>query len=194
MEMDEKQKMIIAAAVGVLLVGVLLYLTYSAKTQKEAAEKDIAAFQKRFREARERIKEIPALRQKEFELNNAVNEYVKILPTEQEVEKMYDTVNDLKDEAGIQLSSYRPGKQAGKSRQKMSSNFQMHTRDIRISGNFFAIVKFINLIERYKRFMRVESFDLKPTEGDILDSTVKFSTFTYTPKKASKSKKSAKSR
>jgi len=188
MELDEKHKLIIAGVIGVLVVGAMLYLTYSAYQQKQAAEQEIVKYQDRLRKARDRIKEIPALRQREFELSTAVNEYVKILPTSGEVNKLYDTINDLKDEAGVQLLSYRVGRASG-GRRKMSSNFQMHTRDLKLVGDFFSIAKFINLIERYKRFMRVESFDMKPSEGGQIDSTLKFSTFTYTPKAKRTSKK-----
>lgn len=194
MELDEKQRMMIAAAVGVLLVGVLLYLTYSARKQKELAEQNIATYMKKTRDARDKIKQIPALRQEEFQLDNDVKEYVRILPKEAEINKLYEIVNDLKDEAGVKLERYTIGREA-KGRKKMSASFQTHTRDLKLKGKFFSVAKFINLIERYKRFMRVESFDLKPggDEGvDELDASLKFSTFTYTPRVSSKAKRKAK--
>lgn len=198
--LSEKQKLIVAAGVGVALVGVMLYLTVTARTQIQQARNDIAQFQKQSKDAKQRISEIPALKQKEFQLSNAVNEYVKILPTEKEVNALYDTLNDLKDTAGVMLSGLKLSSGSAASQKKMSANFQMHTRDTKVSGPFFKVCTFINLLERYKRFMRVEVIGMKPIGegGQVqLDAALRFSTFTYQPKvtkaapAASKAKKKA---
>ncbi|MEW6355950.1 MAG: type 4a pilus biogenesis protein PilO [Planctomycetota bacterium] len=177
-ELTEQQKLMVAAAIGILVVAVLLYMIYSAQSQIQAARTEITNYRQKIVKAQERIKEIPALREKRYALTNAVEEYVRILPDGREVETLLDTLSDLKKEAEIELTSFRIMQEARRGRGG-SQNFEKHTRQAKLIGPFFNIAKFINLLERYKRFMSVESFTMKPKEGTMLNVELRFSTYTY---------------
>jgi len=176
-DLSEQQKLIIAGGVGLVVVAVLLYMVYDAQAQIQKARKEITSYRQKIVTAQQRIKEIPALREKRYALTNAVEEYVRILPNGREVEALLDTVSDLKKEAEIELMSFRI--ERGQRRRGGSRNFEKHTRQTKVVGEFFNIAKFINLLERYKRFMSVESFEMKPKEKKMIDADLKFSTYTY---------------
>ncbi|NOZ23612.1 MAG: type 4a pilus biogenesis protein PilO [Planctomycetes bacterium] len=177
-ELTEQQKLLAAAGVGIVVVGVLLYMIYDSQSQIQKARTEIITYRKKIVKAQQRIKEIPALREKRYALTNAVEEYVKILPDGREVEALLDTLSDLRKEAEVELISFRITREARRGKGG-SRKFEKHTRQAKLVGEFFNIAKFINLLERYKRFMSVESFSLKPKEGKMLDVDLKFSTYTY---------------
>jgi len=182
-ELTEQHKLIIAAGIGLVVVGVLVYLIYDAQSQIKQARTEITTCRQNIVKARQRIEEIPALREKRYALTNAVEEYVRILPNGAEIEALLDTVSDLRKEAEVELTSFRIVRGATR-RRGGSRSFEKHTRQTKLVGPFFNIAKFVNLLERYKRFMSVESFSMKPKEdtpqgGKVLGVDLKFSTYTY---------------
>jgi len=181
-QFDDKRKLLIAAAMSVLIVGVLAYLIYSDYETISSLKAECERHLRNIDTAKAKIREIPALREQRYKLTQIVEEYVRILPDQREVEALYDTLAAFEEKSHVRIRSITaPPPERGRRKQATSANFVKHTRDLNVYGTFFQVATFINLIENYKRFMRVDSFTMRPggeTEG-CLNLTMKMSTFTY---------------
>jgi len=181
-ETDEKTKLLLGIGVMVIVVLTLLYLIYRDYTEINETKTRIERHLRDIETAKAKIKEIPALREQRYKLTHAVEEYVRILPDRKEVEALYDTLSEFEKKSGVQIRDFAaPQQQRTTRRQQRSANFIKETRDVRVIGDFFQVATFINLIENYKRFMRVDSISMRPSSqgSGMLDVRLKLSTFIY---------------
>jgi Tfp pilus assembly protein PilO len=188
--MDEKQKLLVAIAVAVILAAGLAYLIYRERNVATETQTSIDTCRTAIKAAEAKIAEIPKLEAERQELIKFVEDYVRILPDEKEVEALLETLSELKDQAGLApdaIESFQFAQDSTSMRGRpTSANFQRYIRKVDLKANFFQFVTFVNLLERYKRFIQVDSFGIKPkTEGggSALDIVMQLSTFTYTRKK-----------
>jgi len=171
----------VAAAVAVFLA-VLIFMEYRASGE---TQQTIANLQQSIEKADGKIREIPALEAERNRLTEVVEEYVRILPDEKEVEALLETLSELKDKAGlapdaIESFTFAAEPTGAKSRAATSANFQKYMRQVRLHATLFQFADFINRLERYKRFIQVDSFSLRP-QADSLeqDINMQMTTFTY---------------
>ena len=187
--MDEKQKLMIAIGVAAAVAVGLLYLIYLERNTAAETQTSIETCREAVKAAEAKIAEIPKLEAERQELIKFVEDYVRILPDEKEVEALLETLSELKDQAGLApdaITSFQFGQEGGFMRSRATSaNFQRYTRKVALKANFFQFATFASLLERYKRFIQVDSFSIKPKAegGSQLDVTMQLSTFTYSRKK-----------
>jgi Tfp pilus assembly protein PilO len=182
--MNEKQKLMVAAAVAAAIAIGLAYLIYVEYGTSVEALETTANVKKGIQLAEAKIKEIPGLEAERNRLAAVVEEYVRILPDEKEVEALLETLSELKDKAGLApdaITSFTFTQEPiGTSRSAASANFQKYVRQVRLRATLFQFADFVNRLERYKRFIQVDSFSLRPqTEGTVHDINMQMSTFTY---------------
>ncbi len=182
--MDERQKLIASIAAVVAVAAGLLYLIYRERTISAETEASIRNCRINIKTAEEKIAQIPALDAERTRLTEVVEEYVRILPDEKEVEALLETLSELKQEAGlvpdaIESFTFVP-EPAAAGRHATSANFQKYIRQVRLRATLFQFATFVNLLERYKRFIQVDSFNIRPqAEGMEHDINMQMSTFTY---------------
>lgn len=159
------------------------------------------------RAALDKRQQIPSLRDNSKELANIIEEYVQILPSEQEV--TYDAFledvdgftrdTDLKIRKAAPVEIKQRKKQRPRRGQKAvapvdEKNFVQHRYHFELSGTFLGLLKFINAVENHSRFLQVDRIEIKPqgatssdkvedeialAENAVKDIVVEISTYTY---------------
>jgi len=181
--MNEKQKLMVAVAIAAAIamgLAYVIYVEYRASVETLATtanvKNDIEA-------AEAKIKEIPGLEADRNRLAAVVEDYVRILPDEKEVEALLETLSELKDKAGLApdaITSFTFTQEPIGASRAASANFQKYIRQVRLKATLFQFADFVNRLERYKRFIQVDTFSLRPlAEGTEQDITLQMSTFTY---------------
>jgi Tfp pilus assembly protein PilO len=184
--MDERQKLLVTiASIAAVAVG-LLYLDYREYTALAETRNTIENTRAAIKAAEAKIAEIPTLEAERARLTEVVEENVRILPDEKEVESLLETLSELKDQSGltpdaIESFQFAQESASARGRSTASANFQKYICQVRLRATLFQFATFVNLLERYKRFVQVDSFSMKPeATGAELDVNMQMSTFTYT--------------
>ena len=182
--MNEKQKLLVAAAAVAAVAFGMAYLIYGEYRASGEALETIESAKKDIEMAEGKIAEIPGLEAERNRLAALVEEYVRILPDEKEVEALLETLSELKDKAGLApdaITSFTFTQDPiGAGRSAASANFQKYIRQVRLKATLFQFADFVNRLERYKRFIQVDTFTLRPVaDGTEHDITMQMSTFTY---------------
>jgi len=182
--MNERQQLLVVGAVTAAIavfLGCLIVMEYNAAAK---TKEDIKALQAQIAVAEAKIQEIPALEEERKHLTEVVEEYVKILPDEKEVEALLETLSELKDKAGLAPDAIESftfaAEPSGQSRASASANFQKYVRQVRLRATLFQFADFVNRLERYKRFIQIDSFSIRPQpDSPEHDIAMQMSTFTY---------------
>lgn len=182
--MNEKQQLLVAAAVAAAIAVFLGCLIFSEYRTSQETQVMIDSCKRNIEMADAKIREIPTLEAERNRLTAVVEEYVRILPDEKEVEALLETLSELKDKAGLAPDAIESftfaAEPTGVKSRAASANFQKYIRQVRLRATLFQFADFVNRLERYKRFIQVDSFSIRP-EGDSLENGImmQMSTFTY---------------
>ena len=170
---DERRKLLIVGSVTSLLCtiggGGLFWADQLAAEKLES----LASMQTEIRAARAKIKRVPSLEHDVIVLRENVQEYVKILPEQREMNNFIRTASMFQKQAGIPtLTKFEPGKPAKASK---GSSFERYTYRFEFESTLWQFMKMLSLFENYERFVKVKSFSLasglkkkqsKPQEGN----------------------------
>jgi Tfp pilus assembly protein PilO len=105
-----------------------------------------------------------------------------ILPSQGEIESLVDSLSEFAKKSGVVIAKTAPVRQgAYKNAKGAVKRFEEADFEIELEGNFFQFVEFLNYLENYKRFIRVDDFAVAAgrAEGDPNSVKLKFATFTY---------------
>ena len=177
---DERSALLITVVVVILVaigIGVGLFFTYRELGNVREANADLY---KRIRDAEKKKSMIPALEEEISVMLGDLVLYEEILPDEKEIENIMDLLNDFKKEAEIEIISLTP-QRARAVAQAVQQNYERHAYSIKLRGTYFRIMRFINLLETHNRFIRIDKFDIKQKDMDLLinDITLDISTFSF---------------
>ena len=180
--MEERQALLIS--IGVLVAAVILIsggLVYSYK-QLGVIEEENAELAKKIADAADKEKKSVQLKEDLTELRKNLVTYERILPDEKEIENIMDLLNDFKKAAGVDILSMRPRtvRMAGGAGR---ANYQHHPYDLSVRGTYFGFMRFINLLETHRRFIKVDKFSVKVRDSElqvpISDFSLSISTYTF---------------
>ncbi len=156
-----------------LLGGEGVFAYYCIKDRNQANQ-NLVTLDKQLKEAEAKEKLKPLLTEKLAELNNIFEEYVAILPREEEVgtDKFLEDIDRFTKDTGLNIKSAKPvvlkkkkvGKK-GKGSGRKKLNFLRHKYRFELEGTFFGLVKFITAIENHSRFLQVDSIELRPVNS-----------------------------
>ncbi len=187
----KKEKMIllvtlIASAVIALGAGTGIYFL-----QREAGEiqTENTVLESRVAQAQTKIARLPAIRAEREAAQARLEVAESILPSQEEIENLVDNLSEFAKTSGVIIEKAAPVRQAAFSGPRgVVKRFEEATFELDLQSDFFQFVEFVNLLENYKRFIRVDGFAIKsgrtPEEG--LDIALKFATFSYTGTPAAK--------
>ena len=105
-----------------------------------------------------------------------------ILPSQGEIENLVDNLSEFARKSGVVLATTAPVRQtAYKAVKGAVKRFEEANFDIEVTGSFFQFVEFINYLENYKRFIKVNDFAVTAGKNENVSSSakLKFATFTY---------------
>lgn len=191
---EMKKTAISAVAVLLALVGTTAW-AYTGWGKCKTTEKVVEQKQTKLSELQGKIAAIPALRQEKSKLQEELTEYETILPNDRELDKIFDTLSDFTKDSKVVITEFKPERERQNTGKTNTSSYKQVSYDLKLEGGFFEVTKFINLLENYKRFVRVDSFEIgKRNLDEPLDEVkLKISTFVYDPKAKPTRRKPARS-
>lgn len=163
MKLNEKQKIIVATLVFVVLVGSLIasnVMKFNERKELMARHDNLVAEEKK---ANDRIAQIPELRKKRANLANIIDQYASILPEEKHIE--HDAFADIIDrfsqetQVVIQKVDYL---QSNQEEENPDENFIRHRYRLTLVGTFPNFLRFANRIENHERFLKLDDISIKP--------------------------------
>ena len=164
MKVKDKQRVIMTAVAFFVVscgIGALNFFKFKERSKIRG---EIARLDQEEQLAEEKIKKIPELLDKRSDLVATINRYVEILPPEEEVQhiKFVNIIDKYRQETAmiIQKAEYVPIKIDGAT--KASQRFIRHRYRFKLIGTFSDFLEFVNRIENHTRFLKVDSFTIKP--------------------------------
>ena len=163
MKLNEKQKIIVATLVFVVLVGSLIasnVMKFNERKELMARHDNLVAEEKK---AHDRIAQLPELRKKRANLANIIDQYASILPEEKHIE--HDAFADIIDrfsqetQVVIQKVDYL---QSNQEEENPDENFIRHRYRLTLVGTFPNFLRFANRIENHERFLKLDDISIKP--------------------------------
>jgi len=181
---SEGRKMLISVLVVIVtLGGVGTWLGVGMQTS-EKLEISIKQKGTKLAELQEKIAAVPALRQEQQKLSGELQVLETILPNDRELNKIFDTLSEYEKEAGLEIRRFNPVREKTERGNGTETSYRKVSYDLELVGEYFSLVKFLNLLENHKRFVQVDSFNIKQKDEDsaVNELSVKCSTFVFDPK------------
>jgi Tfp pilus assembly protein PilO len=170
---------LIASAVVALGSGAGVYMLERKSGELEAEN---AALDSRVAQARTKINKLAAMRAQREEAQTRLEVGERILPSQEEIENLVDNLSEFARESGVVITKAAPVRQGAYGGARgVAKRFEEADFNLKLTGDFFQFVEFLNQLENYKRFIRVDGFAAKGgrTEEEGLDVDLNFATFTY---------------
>jgi len=200
--MNEKQFTIIwvVALVIILLAGsgAIWYLQFDVLVEKT---RELDAVKARVSEARAKVAKIPALEKSIKELSKKAEELGTHIPNLDRAE--YDVFAELLDEmrrrANVTVPRVnwsvpnRPAPIPGRPAVVQPPTIHKVQYDVSVTGSFYQLIRYINLLEQQRRFIGVDNFSISKGAGESSKVSkaapkrdLKLSIFSYTYKQPQK--------
>lgn len=160
-------------AVTVLICGLYWAFVYSAQ-QAEIAKVDVRLqdIVKQLGQARETAKHIDELRATAAKWEQLVKSFEERLPEEREIPVLLQKFESMGDKVGLSVNlSQLPTVQ--------DQNKETIPYKVTAKGDFHKISNFINLLERDKRYLKIEDLDIGAEDAGISTATFTLSTFRF---------------
>lgn len=187
----EKTLMIISIIISFVLVAGLSALCYMKRKKVQEVREETNKLVKEAEALQKKIDKLDEKREERDRLAAEIHEYEKILPDAKEVENLMTMLSDqglrsdcsVKDFSLVEKRVARRGRAAENVYGKVE--FECSISSSKPGKGYFCACKFLNLLERYERFIAVD--DLMITGGKKDDTTmamdVSAHTYMFTGKK-----------
>lgn len=189
------QKIVLAAACFVVIFGSLVAAIYSKYNEKEATLGQVEQLKQEIRGYQAKIDQKPAKQKLKEDIEDVFTELVDILPqaSPRQRDNIFDAVTQyaaiakirfkqLIQDTPVTMGGQQPPQPQGPAK-PFGDAFEQTNLSLRFEGTFTNFMKFLNMVENHRNFLRVDEIALSPIRSDveprILDITVKFSTFHY---------------
>jgi hypothetical protein len=171
MPVSDKRKLFIIGGIFLSAVAGLGGLTYFQFDKNVGYKEKIAAKQDEADKAKRKISRIPAMRTQAQELSEQVDRYASILPKEYEVghDAFVETIARFARDLKIEILRADPVEReeavvAAKTGAENTAvrAFSEHSYHFELTGDFPNLLKFLNKIENWDRFLAVEEIEIRP--------------------------------
>lgn len=193
----ETKGVILIALVFFLVAAFMGYLVYEKRVDLEETVLNNNRLRADIAKLKERAEQRDKLVRKLEELQKAVKEYVKILPSAEIAtpEKLQKVFYDYAQRTGVDINELEVGQQKtraaprrGRGRKRKPDPFDKIEVRFQIQAGFQQFVKFLNLIEKHENFLQVTFFNLEEIKNDDgparLQVNLTVSTFRYNVQKS----------
>jgi Tfp pilus assembly protein PilO len=199
-ELTNNHKNLLRASIigGVLLSGLFGWLGYQDWKAREAALEQIAQKRAELDRADAQIREIPKLEEKIIVLRETVNEYVRILPEEKEINTFVEKLTEFASRADVRvkkLDDEDVRARSGRNKKGATAAFDRVVYKVTLEGNCEQLLTFMDQFENHERFVRIGSFKIehRPEVQEGVDPMtiphqidLDLETYVYNPKVKSK--------
>jgi len=171
---------IIAAAIFILLSGLIAYHINETQTEIDAVTVAIQALDDEIANLKKEVAQELDLRKQLAELDANFKDYVQILPSAELAteERLLRWVQGYCDQAQVKLKdiTVRPSSDR--------SEFQSVSVLFSINADFESFIRFLNYLERHQQFLKVNSFSITPqlvrtNDGTSTSMTVSLEVTTF---------------
>jgi len=179
-KLEERQLLTISVVVVIVILGAIGAGIYLSHRTLSNLIKQNAKLESQVQAAKKKIDDIPRLQARRDRLEENLRDIEEGLPDRKELENMVDTLAEFKEASGVDILSVKPKKRTP-TRMQISEAYEEYPYSLSIRADFFSFAKFVNLLETYKRFIRVNSFRINKKSPDSLvnDIDIEVSTFSY---------------
>jgi Tfp pilus assembly protein PilO len=195
-ELSNNHKNLLRASIigGVLLTGLFGWLGYQDYKARETALEQVAQKRAELDRADAQIKEIPKLEEKIIILREMVNEYVRILPDEKEINLFVEKLSEFATRSDIhvkKLDDEDVRARTGRNKKGATAAFDRVVYKVSLEGTCEQLLTFMDLFENHERFVKIGSFKIdhreQPKEGVDAMSVMHqidldLETYVYNPK------------
>ena len=174
--MNEKQFTIIWVVALVIIIlagsGAIWYLQFDVLVEKK---KELDAVKSQVNEAKAKVAKIPGLQKSIAELNKRATELATHIPNldRAEYDVFAELLDDLRRRANVvvpRASWVMPQKPApipGRPVVNQPPTIHKVQYDISVTGSFYQLIRYINLLEQQRRHIGVETFAISRGAGDV---------------------------
>ncbi|MBI1853694.1 MAG: type 4a pilus biogenesis protein PilO [Planctomycetes bacterium] len=134
-----------------------------------ATRDEIAGLQGQIDAAARKKASIPALERDVIVLRENVDQYVKILPDDREINDFVNKINAFADQAEVvvtKLDDIDRAKHGRQTNSKGKEAFEKVEYKIQLSGSIDGLLTFMGLFENFDRFVRISSYEIKTGKDD----------------------------
>lgn len=193
--MSERQMTIaLLIGMGVILVigaGLLYYLRFQ---EMAALEEELAVVQKELDEAQRKSKDIPKLEAQVKSMTEKIDlirGQIPVFSPKEENDAFADLVDALRKKARVNLLDVRySAMRSGQPGADMPPTIFRSRYEVKVTGGFFQLLSFMNLLETERRFLVVDNIKLlagsatdKPGVAPVRELQMNLSTFMQRPSK-----------
>jgi len=180
--------MLLAVLVGSVLIavasGVTIYFVAKDTSELKAAND---ALHTRIATAKNKLNQLNDMRVEREKAQARLVASESILPSQKEIETLVDNLSEFAKQSGVTIVKAEPVRQSAYGAPiATSQRFDEADFNLDLTGNYFQFVEFLNYLENYKRFIRVDSFSVAAgrnnSEGNSM--SLDFATFTYVDESA----------
>jgi Tfp pilus assembly protein PilO len=169
-ELTNNHKNLLRASIagGVLLSGLFGWLGYQDYQTREETLRQIAEKRADVDRADAQIREIPKLEERIIVLRDAVNEYVRILPDDKEINEFVQKLTEFATRSGVtvkKLDDEDVRARSGRNQQGATVAFDRVVYKCSVEGTCEELLNFMNAFESHDRFVRIASFKIEHREG-----------------------------
>jgi Tfp pilus assembly protein PilO len=174
---NEKQFTIIwVVALALIIIagcGAIYYLQFEVLEQKK---QELAAVQSQVADAAKKKRDIKGLQDSIAALEKKESELITHIPnmTRAEYDVFAELLDELRRKAGVSVSRAgwmvptRPTPIPGRPATVQPATVHKVQYDITVTGTFYQLLRYVNLLEQHRRFIGVESFSI--TKGGGIDA------------------------
>lgn len=170
-----KDWMAVGCILGAAAVVVALFVFFvRAEQMQRLADlgSQVATAEQKLAEAQKIKANIDALREEMATVSKVVEEFETRLPNQSEMPELLQQFEGLAKQVGLDVDLATMDRI--EDARKETIPYSVVAR-----GNFHQIVSFINLLERYKRYLKVSDLSISPQENGIAEARFTLSTFSF---------------
>ncbi len=162
--LNDKQKIFVAAGIFVLVTGGLGALNYLKYRERAQLQAQINKYTEEEQVATAKIKQIPELREKRAKLISNLEQYAEILPREEHVqhEAFMEIIDGYRKDSKIVIQKAEYVKVKEDEKAPKQDSFIRHRYKFKLLGTVPDFVEFVNKIENHTRFLKVDTFNIRP--------------------------------
>jgi Tfp pilus assembly protein PilO len=149
---------------GVLLSGLFGWLGYRDYEARELALEQMAQKRVELDRADAQIREIPRLEEMVLVLRETVNQYVRILPDEREINDFVDQLTQFAARSDVRvkkLDDEDVRARTGRNKKGATAAFDRVVYKLSLESNSEQLLTFMDLFENHERFVKISSFKVE---------------------------------
>ncbi len=168
----------------VVIIFAIFFLYLPANKEIAAKEASLNKLDRDLTAAKQTLANLEKVKQEYEKLENKLSEYIKKLPSEAEVEKVFVGISSIGKEVNVEFLKFAPKDEVPGS----GGLYSTVPIEAEISGKFHSVALFLDKVAKMERIVRPVDFSITPVEdkmGNVtLNLKISLETYKYKPSPA----------